>query len=383
MEFDATIVRTGRHNAGFFTVLDRSAFYPTSGGQSHDAGTLNGVQVNEVIEETDEVRHLTGQEIGPVGLTVRGIIDRARRRRNCQSHTAQHIVSAACAHLYGFRTVSVHLGDEYSAVELETASVSPEQLTVIEEAANRVVADNVEVEIEFIDSTQAAKLPLRKEPQREGELRVIRIGDFDYSACGGTHCRTSGGVGLVKIVSCDKVRGRALVNFLAGDLAVADYGMRFGVTDSLAKAFTCHPSDLVAKVEKITTENKEIKARLVEAQKELLPIRASQFARKAREAGRVKVVLESAPGLEPAAISKLAAMVAEEIGGLAILSADSRLVLATSSASGLRAGNLAKEIAARSGLKGGGNERVAQLGGAVNENQETYWEIIQSVLAHA
>ena len=383
MEFDATIVRTGRHNAGFFTVLDRSAFYPTSGGQSCDAGTLNGVRMDEVIEEADEVWHLSGQQIGLVGLTVRGIVDRVRRRRCCQSHTAQHIISAACARLYGFRTVSVHLGDEYAAIELETESISPEQLTAIEEVANRVVADNVEVKVKFIDSSQAATLPLRKEPQREGELRVIRIGEFDYSACGGTHCRTSGGVGLIKIVSCDRIRGRALVNFLAGDLGVADYRMRFGVTDALARAFTCHPSDLVAKVEKIAAENKGIRVRLVEAQKELLPIRASQFARKARDSGRVKVVLESTSGLEPAAVSRLATLVAEEIGGLAVLAADSRLVLATSLASGLHAGNLAREIAGRSGLKGGGSEHVAQLGGAVNENPETYWEIIQSVLAHA
>ena len=383
MEFDATIVRTGRHNDGFFTVLDRSAFYPTSGGQSHDVGTLNSVKVNEVIEEADEVWHLSGEEIGPVGLTVRGIIDRERRRRNCQSHTAQHIISAACARLYGFRTVSVHLGDEYSAVELETESISSEQLTALEETANRVVADNVEIEVKFIDSSQAATLPLRKEPQREGELRVIRIGEFDYSACGGTHCRTSGGVGLVKIVGCDRIRGRALLNFLAGDLAVADYRTRFAVTDALARSFTCHPSDLAVKVEKIAAENKEIKARLAETQKELLPIRAMELTRKVRDSGRAKFVLEKVTDLEPAMASKLAALVAEEIGGLTVLAADSRLVLATSLASGLHAGNLAREIARRSGLKGGGSERVAQLGGAVNENPEAYLEIIQSVLAHA
>ncbi|MCX6833988.1 MAG: DHHA1 domain-containing protein [candidate division Zixibacteria bacterium] len=383
MEFDATIVRTGRHKDGFFYVLDRSAFYPTSGGQSHDVGTLNGVQVNEVIEEADEVWHLTGVEIGSVGLRVRGIVDRERRRRNCQSHTAQHIISASCARQYGFRTVSVHLGVEYSAVELETESVSPEQLTAIEEAANRVVGDNVEVEIRFVDASQAAMLPLRKEPQREGELRVIRIGEFDYSACGGTHCRTSGGVGLVKIVGCDRIRGRALVNFLAGDLAVADYHMRFGVTNLLARSFTCHPSDLVAKVDKIATENKEIKTRLVEAQKQLLPIRVTELTRKVRDSGRVKFVLEKVADLDPAMTSRLAALVADGIGGLAVLAADGPIILATSPGSGLHAGNLAKEIARQSGLKGGGSERAAQLGGAVNENPEAYLEVIQSVLAHA
>lgn len=383
MEFDATLVRTGRHKNGFFTVLDRSAFYPISGGQSHDVGTLNGVQVNEVFEEDDEVWHLTGEEIGPVGQRVRGVVDRERRRRNCQSHTAQHIISAACARLYGFRTVSVHLGDQYSAVELETESVSPEQLTAIEEAANRVVGDNVEVEIRFVDASQAATLPLRKEPQREGELRVIRVGEFDYSACGGTHCRTSGGVGLVKIVGCDRIRGRVLVNFLAGDLAVADYRMRFGVTDSLARSFTCHPSDLVAKVEKLAAENREIKTRLIEAQKQLLPIRVTELTRKVRDSGHAKFVLEMVADLDPAMASRLAALVADEIGGLAVLATDGRIMLATAPASGLHAGNLAKEIAERSGLRGGGSECAGQLGGAVNENPEAFLEIIRSVLAHA
>jgi alanyl-tRNA synthetase len=383
MAFEATIVRTGRNNEGHFAVLDRSAFYPTSGGQSHDKGTLNGVPIVDVVEETDEVLHFSGTEVGPLGTRVKGIVDKVRRRRNCQSHTAQHIVSGACDRLYGFRTVSVHLGEEYTAVELETAAISTEELAAIETLANQVVAENVAVEIKFVDSTQAAQLPLRKEPQREGELRIIRIGEFDYSACGGTHCRTSGGVRLIKIIGCDRIRGRAVVNFLAGDLAVADYQMRFGVSDSLAKAFTCHPSDLIAKVDKLTAESKELKARLIEAQKELLPIRASQLAKKAEVVGRVRFVFERVTDFEPGSASRLAGLVADEIGGLAVLAIENRLVVATSLSSGLHAGNLAKKIAERSGLKGGGNERAAQLGGAGENSPEKYADIIKAVLADA
>ena len=382
-EFEGTIVRTGRREDGYFAVLDRSAFYPTSGGQSHDNGTLNGEQINDVVEEADEVIHLSGADIGRVGTKVKGIVDKERRRRNCQSHTAQHIMSGACDRLYGFRTASVHLGDEYTAVELETATMSPAQLTAIETLANQVVAENVTVEIKFVDSNQAAALPFRKEPQRGGELRVIRIGEFDYSACGGTHCRTSGGVRLIKIIGCDRIRGRVVINFFAGDLAVADYQMRFDVTDTLAKAFTCHPTDLVAKIDKRTSENKELKSRLIDAQKELLPIRASQLAQKADTVGGVKVLFERVADLEPASASRLAGLVADEIGGLAVLAIESRLILATSPSSGLHAGNLARKIAERSGLKGGGNERVAQLGGAVDNNPKPYAEIIRSVLADA
>jgi alanyl-tRNA synthetase len=151
----------------------------------------------------------------------------------------------------------------------------------------------------------------------------------------------------------------------------------------MARSFTCHPSDLVAKAEKLAAENKEIKTRLIEAQKELLPIRVTEMTRKVRDSGRAKFVLEKVTDSEPAMVSKLAALVADEIGGLAVLAVDGRIVLATSPSSGLHAGNLAKEIAGQSGLKGGGSERMAQLGGAVNKNPEAYLEIIQSVLAHA
>ena len=364
LEFDATIVQVGHYKNGFFTVLDRSAFYPTSGGQSHDTGTLNGVRIHEVVEEADEVLHLSEEEVGRAGMAVRGLVDGERRQRNCQSHTAQHIVSAAFARLYSFRTVSVHLGEEYAAVELETESITPEQLTAIEEAANRVIADNVEVEVRFIDSREAATLPFRKKPQREGELRVIRIGQFDYSACGGTHCKTSGGVGLIKIIGCEKIRGRVLVKFFAGNLAVADYRLRFGVTDELARTFTCHPSDLVAKVEKIAVENKELKFRLAETQKELMPLRLAELSGKARQVGRIKLVLEKSSGFDAAMVPKLASLAADEIGGLVVLVSDGRLILAASQVTGLHAGNLAREIAKRAGLKGGGNERLAQLGGS-------------------
>ncbi len=384
LDFEAKVVETGRRAEGFWTVLDRSAFYPTSGGQSHDTGTLNGIAVVDVVEsDTGDVRHLSETEIGAVGQSVLGVVDKERRLHNCQNHTAQHILSAAFDRLYHLETMSVHLGEEYGAVELNTADLSNEQIHEVESLANNIILDNVEIEIIFAESTKMAGLPLRKPPQREGKLRIMRIGQFDYVACGGTHCTSSGGVGQVKITGVEKMRGRCLIKFLAGRRALDDYAMRFEVTDQLARQLTCHPSDLPSKVTRLTADTKDLKHTLAESQKELLPIRAARLVEKRAISGVRSFVVERADGVDSQALPKLAGLVAEEIKGLAVLLADNRLALATADGSGLKAGALARQLATACGLKGGGNDRQAQLGGATPDDFETYRKTIGGLLEHA
>jgi alanyl-tRNA synthetase len=278
--------------------------------------------------------------------------------------------------------MSVHLGEEYGAVELQVESIPPEQLLEIEKTANGIIADNVTVEVMFVDAAQAASLPLRKEPQREGELRVVRIGEYDYSACGGTHCRTSGGVGLIKIIGVDKMRGRALVKYLAGTLAVQDYARRFDVTDTLARSFSCHPADLTQLVGKLKEDASTLRRELADAQKELLPVKAEQLSQNLIVCGKYKLVMESLPGIDASAGSRLAGMVADRIGGVSALVVDGRLILAAAAGSGLHAGNAVRKLAAQSGLKGGGNERVAQLGGVTPDRADRLTDELRAMLAN-
>jgi alanyl-tRNA synthetase len=384
LDFEAKVVETGRHAGMLYTVLDRSAFYPTSGGQSHDTGTLNGIAISDVVEsESGDVWHLSEDEVGAVGQSVLGLIDTNRRRLNCQNHTAQHILSAAFDRLYSLETMSVHLGDEYGAVELSATDLSETQLKKAESLANEIIQDNVEVEVVFADSARIGALPLRKPPKREGKLRIIRIGQFDYVACGGTHCSTSGGVGLVKIIGVEKMRGRSLIRFLAGALAIDDYGLRFDVTDQLARQFTCHPSDLTTKVTNLATDNKRLKQTLSETQKELLPIRVASLTEKQISVGTRKYLLERADGVDPQMAPKLTCQVADQIEGLAVLSTENRLIIAVPEGFDLKAGALAKQLAAECGLKGGGNDRQAQLGGASRDNLKAYREAIVRLLENA
>lgn len=382
LEFEAKIVDCGRHNNEYFTVLEKSAFYPTSGGQLHDAGTLNGVQVTDVIEsDAHEVWHITGKPVGNVGDIVRGRVDKDRRQVHRQMHTAQHILSQAFVRLYGFETVSVHLGEEYAAVELDTPQVSSEQITRAEQMANQVVNANSPIEILFVESDQAASLPLRKIPSREGTIRVIKIGDFDWSACGGTHCNSTAEVVMCKLTGVEKMRGRSLVKFLAGKQAFDDYCNRFSITSELSRRFTCNVNDLNGRVEKLVAENESKRKEIARLQKELLPVWADKLAAEAKACGKYKLVCQAMDLSDDRSAAQLARLAAGRIEGIAVLLVSDRLLVAVAPESGLHAGQLAMRFSELTGLRGGGSAAFAQLGGAEEEKMPHYQEVIEKLLS--
>jgi alanyl-tRNA synthetase len=195
-------------------VLDRTAFYPTSGGQPFDIGNLtecdgssgSTVDVVDTIEADDEIVHVLS---GPIasGSTVAGEIDWARRFDHMQQHTGQHVLSAAFDRLFDNRTVSFHMGAEFSTIDLQK-ELTWEQIARGEEEVNRVVSENRDVAIRFVSEHEAGTLPLRKEPARGGVLRLIDIRDFDLSACGGTHVARTGAVGVIVTALADAAAAR-------------------------------------------------------------------------------------------------------------------------------------------------------------------------------
>ncbi|MEW6050930.1 MAG: DHHA1 domain-containing protein [Candidatus Zixiibacteriota bacterium] len=364
LEFDAVIADIGNSGDLFYTVLDRSAFYPTSGGQLHDTGRIGDIDIVEVIESIDgDVWHLSKSSPGEKGNRVHGEINGDRRWRNRQLHTAQHILSQAFIRRHGWETVSVHLGEEYGAIELASAALDQQSLVETEQLAASVIRQNLAVEILFIDSNDIASTPLRKIPDRQGTIRVIKIGEFDWSACGGTHCVSTAEVSLIKIVGLETIRGHSLVRFLAGAQALEDYSARFGITDELARSLTCHFADLPARFDKMSAENRELRKQLSDARKRLLPILADEIAQIAIAYPEPRVVSSVQSSMDGATASQLAQLVADKVSGAALVLVDGRLVLAVPDARKWHAGELIKAIASSLGLRGGGSNRVAQMGG--------------------
>ncbi|MEA2030123.1 MAG: DHHA1 domain-containing protein [candidate division Zixibacteria bacterium] len=383
LEFDARIVESGKFDNRHYTVLDRSAFYPTSGGQSYDIGKLGELTIEEVIESSDgEVLHLSNEPVGKIGQLVHGVVNKKRRIANSQKHTAQHILSQAFSRLFGWKTVSVHLGEQYAAVELEEASITNDQLQAVEDISNEIVFANYQITIKFLESEELDTIPLRKKPKREGTLRIIIIGEYDYTACGGTHCSSTAEVGIIKIIGTEKMRGHILVKFLIGAQAFKDYKRRFEVTDYLSHNMTCGVDDIIEKTDKLVADNKGLKHQVNQLQKDILPIRVQSLVNTANQFGKHNVVLAVIHDLDSKLTSSLAIQVATQINGISFLLVDNRLIIATAPECNLHADNLVKQIGFECGLKGGGNKHMAQLGGAKQSFFEQNKKLIEQLVSN-
>ncbi len=380
LEFEGTIVNVDQKDGKYLTTLDRSAFYPTSGGQQFDTGTLNDIAIIDVREDDDgSVVHYSEKPAGKIGDQVRGRIDKHRRQRHCRLHTAQHILSHITWSSFELLTVSVHLGEEYGAVELEGRFLPADEIVRVEDRANEIIRESLPVEIIFAAGDDIAKIPLRKPPKRSGKIRVINIGGLEYSACGGTHCRNTSELGLIKLIGVEKLRGHMLIKFLVGELAIADYRARFDVTARLSKKLTCHISDLPDKVDSLTAEQKKLKHELSAVYKELLPLRAGQLAEPViGKAGKLVCAVTDLP--DPKLLMQLAPLVAEKICGVALLGQDSRLVAAVSGSSEYDARLIVKTLSEKFGIKGGGSRTLAQMGGADMELLSEYERFIKALM---
>ena len=213
--FASTVVDRGED--GTRVCLAETAFYPTSGGQPHDLGTLGGVAIRDIVDEGERVVHVLASPL-PGADRVDGAIDWTRRFDNMQQHTGQHLLSAVFEDLFGAATVSVHFGPDYSTLDVDSEALSYQQLVKAERRANEIVREARPVAVTFEDAATATGL--RKASDREGTLRIVSIADLDRSACGGTHVRSTAEIGPILIRSSEKVRKATRVEFVCGDRAL-------------------------------------------------------------------------------------------------------------------------------------------------------------------
>jgi len=226
-------------------VLDRTAFYPTSGGQPHDTGTLAAIPVVDVIDADDYVIHVLASGAPPpgIGAEVEAAIDWDRRFDHMQQHTAQHLLSAAFLRAAGAETVSVHLGDS-STIDFDRAALSPDEALAVEDAVAQTVYDNRPVTVRFVEAAEAEALGLRRPAKRSGTLRVVEIEGLDRSACGGTHVRTTGEIGPVLLRRWERAKGRLRVEFLAGWRALRDYRWKHALVSEWSGRLTVRDREL-------------------------------------------------------------------------------------------------------------------------------------------
>lgn len=371
-EFDALVIDLERLEGRSVAVLDRTAFYPTSGGQPFDTGALGDARVVEVVEREDgTIGHLVEGTLAP-GQTVRGRIDWARRFDHMQQHTGQHLLSAAFDRLQGVRTVSFHLGSAASTIDLER-DVPPEAIASAEAEANRIVWEDRPVAIRFASEEEAARLPLRKEPGRRGRLRLIEVEGFDLSACGGTHVARTGAVGIVVVTTSERVRGGTRVEFLCGGRALAAFRAQRDVIAAAARRLSVLPAELPDVIDRLQAEARELKHGLRAAEERLSEHKAAALAARATRAGAASVVVDAVECADAAALKSLALALAARPGfAVALCSAlaPALVVVARSRDVAVDASAVVRAVTQRFGGRGGGKPDLAQAGGLAGTSSE-------------
>jgi alanyl-tRNA synthetase len=264
IEFEARVVDTSDRVSGWTAVtLDRTAFYPTGGGQPSDTGTLNGTRVVECIDdENNGVLHVIQGRAPEIGSTVRGRIDWARRLDHMQQHTGQHILSQAFVTLFNAPTRSFRVLEDCCEIDVDLSNPATELIERAVELANNVIWEDRAITIKTVTSEEAAKLPLRKEPAREGELRVIEIDGFDLTPCGGTHAYRTGEVGMIAVRHWERAKGLTRIEFVAGTRALADYRRANKTARAVAALYSSARDDAAKLTSRVLEENKELHRRV-------------------------------------------------------------------------------------------------------------------------
>jgi len=355
-EFTARVVET----AGNRVYLDRTAFYPTSGGQLFDVGTLGGARVVDVVDEKERIAHiLDGPAAFAAGDELEGRVDWTRRFDHMQQHTGQHLLSAVFEELFGHRTVSVHFGDDSSTLDLDAASLPRERALQAERHANEIVLENRPVTVTFEDAAKASGL--RKAVDRTGEIRIVSIDGVDRSACGGTHVRGTGEIGPVAIRRVEKYKQGTRVEFLCGWRALDRARSDFDALSVTAAALTASIDEVPVLVAAQAGRVKDAEAEARKRGEELAKYQARErYDAAAPDASGLRRIVESAPSMDPLRAMAQAMGALPKAVYIGSVASPPGIVLAASADSGINAGELLKAALAANGGRGGGSPRIAQ-----------------------
>jgi alanyl-tRNA synthetase len=361
-EFDAQVISCEKDGERWKIVLDRTAFYPTSGGQPYDTGRLGDVPVMEVVDAEHKVVHYVSAAI-PVG-PVHGVIDWPRRIDHMQQHTGQHLLSAAFIELFGFQTVSFHLGKEISTIDLDTSAVKAEHLEKAERRVNEVIFEDKPVVIRFGTAEELAEAGIRKKVEREGVLRAIEVEGFDRQPCGGTHLERTGQAGLLLIRKLERRRDQCRVEFVCGFRALAAARSDFSTLTQAASLLSCGSAEVPAVLGKLIEDRRVQHGAVKRLEEQLAEHEARELlsSHPPTAASELRVVASAFEEATPAYLGLLAAKLVAEANVVALLASRTSGHVAFAETKGLPhdMGALLRDTLKQFGGKGGGAKDFAQ-----------------------
>lgn len=368
VEFEAQVVEKVILEQKPALILDQTCFYPESGGQPYDKGLINGIEVSKVLEDERRVVHLLAEDISSDKVT--GKIDWQTRFDHMQQHSGQHILSQSFYELLSAETISFHLGEVFSTVEIDLRKISEEEVESVERRANEIVFQDREIKFYFIPEEKIESIPLRKPPKKKGLIRVVEVSDFDYSACGGTHVHRAGEIGLIKILKWERIRNNTRFEFVCGKRTMEDYICKNRILRELSTKFTVKEREVLSSVEKLFSDLKSQKKKNKKMQEKIIQHEAQEIIQKAKK----RIIKEVFTGRTPEEVRFLALNIIRK-GDLIVLfglKGERRvhLVLACSENLNIDMRELVPLVSSLIKGRGGGSSSLVEVAGEVHENLE-------------
>jgi alanyl-tRNA synthetase len=370
--FSAHVIRQLTHKGQLALILDRTAFYPTAGGQPNDLGAINGHRVVDVLEYDDEIIHVLRVPPQPNPLSeVEGVIDWPRRFDHMQQHSGQHVLSQAFVRVANLDTIAVHIGADDNTLDLPTPHLAPQVIEQAEREANAIVAEDRPFVVYEVADADLPNLPLRRPPKVLGRIRIVEVKDYDWSACGGTHVRNTAQIGLIKITRAEKRGNDTRVTFRCGGRAIADYARLNATINRLMETFSASRYEVEQAVQRLAAGAAADRKALQEARETLIAYEAAELLASTQPSSDgVRLIIRAFELRDPVELRSLAKQLINTSNVVALLGASgekAQLIFARSKdsrgdmATGLRVA--LATLSPEGKAKGGGSADFAQGGG--------------------
>ena len=379
--FEAEVLSCNRKGDLYEIILDKTIFYPhMSGGQPKDEGTINGLKVLNVIEDQDEIIHVVNE---PLNGTVSLEIDFETRFDYMQQHTGQHILSYVFATLYNGKTVGFHLSSEYATIDLDI-SLTNEMIEKVELGSNKIIYDNNKISFQTLPYDEALKLNIRKTPPKLPFLRIMEIEGSDIIACGGTHVKSTGEIGIIKIVKVEKHKTGVRVEFLCGKRALKDYLLKHNDILNFSNILTCKTDMVLDNFNKMNMENKNLKKNIISLQNEINEYRAKDLKRNAIIKNNVSFIFEKLNDYDVKDLRFICSKSIEEENYVTVLICESDLntsiVIGQSENLNYDLKNIFEQCKVLLNAKGGGNNKLIQGTGNILNKGDECLTLVKSIL---
>ncbi|WP_017381278.1 alanyl-tRNA editing protein [Paenisporosarcina sp. TG-14] len=353
----------------WYVTLEETLFYPTGGGQPHDTGMINSVQVIDVEEVEGEIRHYLAKPLLEVGEAVNIEIDWTRRFDFMQQHAGQHILTASFVELFDIQTTSFHLGKELVTIDLDIKDVSTEQLLKVEKRANQLILENRPIETRWVTKDELKDYPIRKQVAVEEDIRLVIIPEFDYNGCGGTHPSSTGQIGALKILDTEMQKGKIRIHFVCGGRVLQQLHRKQKTLQEVTHLLSAPEEGLALAVKVILDNSKKLEKTLEETHEQLMNYEVKELLGGIQQEGMsIERVFRQRPIQELQKIARLTVAQATNCRVIFIAENDGllQIVLARGTENQTNMKQLILQILPLINGKGGGTESFAQGGGTTD-----------------